>query len=297
MISIIVPAHNEASLIGQGLRAMTEGAGPGELEVIVVCNGCSDATADIARSFGEPVRVVETDVASKSHALNLGDAEARGFPRIYVDADVVLPLDGLRRLARALEGGEALAASPEVETILLGGTSAAVRGFYKVWMSLPYVREGMIGTGSYALSREGRARFDAFPAVIADDGYIRLLFSRGERIKVTDAVSRVLAPKTVRDLIKVKTRSRLGVEELARKFPDLHITDRRRKNYGQALLKLLARPGLYPGLAVYVWVTARSMMRVRKQARDLQSYVWERDNSSRIGPSQSPGGDRVSNVE
>src|SRR3954468_3654219 len=98
MISVIVPAHNEEAVIGQGLRALTEGARAGELEVIVVCNGCRDATAKVAAAFGEPVKVIETDVASKTHALNLGDAAAGGFPRIYVDADVALSLDGVRAL-------------------------------------------------------------------------------------------------------------------------------------------------------------------------------------------------------
>jgi cellulose synthase/poly-beta-1,6-N-acetylglucosamine synthase-like glycosyltransferase len=82
MISIIVPAHDEETLIGAGLEALTRGAEPGELEVIVVCNGCRDATADVARRVGEPVRVIETPVASKIHALNLGDQAASGYPRL-----------------------------------------------------------------------------------------------------------------------------------------------------------------------------------------------------------------------
>ena len=53
----------------------------------------------------------------------------------------------------------------------------------------------MIGVGVYALSEEGRRRFDEFPEVIADDGYVRMLFSGTERIRVDDAPSvRVYAP-------------------------------------------------------------------------------------------------------
>jgi glycosyltransferase involved in cell wall biosynthesis len=52
MISIIIPAHNESSVIARTLKAMTDGAKPGELDVIVVCNGCSDDTAVVAGRFG-----------------------------------------------------------------------------------------------------------------------------------------------------------------------------------------------------------------------------------------------------
>src|SRR3954471_7426366 len=89
--SIIVPAHNEATTIGRCLDALTDGARPGELEIIVVCNGCTDRTAAEARRFERRgVTVVETDVSSKVSALNLGDAAAHAFPRLYVDADVVI---------------------------------------------------------------------------------------------------------------------------------------------------------------------------------------------------------------
>ena len=53
MISVIIPAHNEERVIARTLEAMVAGASPGELEIIVVANGCSDATADVARGFGE----------------------------------------------------------------------------------------------------------------------------------------------------------------------------------------------------------------------------------------------------
>ena len=48
MISVIIPAHNEESVIARCLEAFVTGAEPGELEAIVVANGCSDATAEIA---------------------------------------------------------------------------------------------------------------------------------------------------------------------------------------------------------------------------------------------------------
>src|SRR5688500_10442289 len=111
MPSIIIPAHNEASVIGRCISALLRGAGPDELQIIVVCNGCSDDTESVVRRFGNAVELIVTPVASKIHALNLGDAAAKLFPRFFVDADVVLPLDAVRRISGALESGK-LAAAP-----------------------------------------------------------------------------------------------------------------------------------------------------------------------------------------
>ena len=101
----------------------------------------------------------------------------------------------------------------------LRGSSRAVRAYYRIWKQLPYVREGMIGVGVYALSEEGRRRFADFPEIIADDGYVRMLFSSSERIRVDDAPVRVYAPEGLSDLVRIKTRSRLGRYQLRQRFP------------------------------------------------------------------------------
>ena len=169
MISLIVPAHDEEAVIGRLLQGLTVSGASEELEILVICNGCSDRTAAVARGFGAPVRVIESDVASKAHALRLGDAAARFFPRFYVDADVQLDLESVRRVAAALESGSCLAAAPRMR-VDLSGAPWAVRAYYRIWLRLPYHREGMIGSGVYALSERGRARFGEFPDIISDDG-------------------------------------------------------------------------------------------------------------------------------
>src|SRR5262249_21792528 len=155
--------------------------------------------------FGERIQVVETEVASKTHALNLGDERARGYPRFYVDADVVLPLEAVRIIAARLEETGAPAASPSMD-VDLTGSSWPVRAFYAVWRRMPYTREGMIGVGVYVLTEAGRARFDRFPDVVADDGFVRCHFAPSERILVDEARVRVVAPASLPDLVRVKTR-------------------------------------------------------------------------------------------
>jgi len=282
MTSIIIPAHNEESVIRRGLHAVLDGAKPGELEVIVVCNGCSDATAAVAREFGTAVRVIETDVPSKSNALNLGDAAATGFPRVYLDADVILDLASIRLLAEALRQPGVLAAAPRVDTVFTAGSDWAVRAFYDFWMALPFVREGMMAAGAYAMNEAGRARFGRFPDVIADDGFCRLQFRPDERVEVADAVSRVVAPSRFSDLVKIRSRSRLGVYQLQTRFPELYAAERRSKRYGHTLGYVLKRLDLYPAAIPFILVTVISRLRAGRQKRLIGEYVWERDNSSRL---------------
>lgn len=281
LISIVVPAYNEASVIGRCLDALLQDDRPGEVEILVVCNGCSDETAEIASSYGEPVRVIETAVPSKTHALNLADASATGFPRIYMDADVIVSRDSIRKIAASLDGGSVLAAAPRPVDVFLPETTWAVRAYYRFWGALPYIQDGMIAAGVYALSRDGRERFEAFPDLIADDGYVRLQFAPEERIQVTDAISRVVAPTSLTHLLKIRTRSRMGVMQLHLRYPELAQRETRAKKYGPALLSVVLRPSLYAAALPYLYVTLASRIRARRQSKLAQRYVWERDDSSR----------------
>ena len=279
-LSVVIAAYNEDEVIGRCLDALLSTARPTELEIVVVCNGCTDRTAEVARAYGDGVRVIETPIASKTAALNLGDDAASGFPRLYVDADVTLPLASVRRIAGRLAEPDALAAAPTMQ-VDLRGSSLAVRAYYRVWTRLPYVREGMIGVGVYALSEDGRRRFEAFPDVIADDGYVRALFDASERVCVDDAPVRVYAPKRFSDLVRIKTRSRLGRYELGQRFPDLMARERGTKSYSDAVRTLVVLPWLWPAAFVYAAVQVKTRWRARRQLASLDTYVWERDPSSR----------------
>lgn len=293
MISIVIPAFNEEAVIARCLRGLTAGAAPGEIEVIVACNGCRDRTATIAREFGPPVRVVETSRASKIAALNLGDQAARGFPRCFVDADVEITIEDVRRVAALLAEGRVHAAAPGLR-VDLTRSSWAVKAFYAIWLRRPYHRAGTIGSGFYAVSETGRARFTQFPEIIADDAYMRALFRPDERGAVPGAQFTIRAPKTLRDLIKIKTRSRLGLYELYRKFPDLPgyrdrsreapLTEADRAIPSRSILHRepwLAHPSLWPCTLVYLFVNLVTRLRAQRQRATLGAYRWERDNSSR----------------
>jgi glycosyltransferase involved in cell wall biosynthesis len=286
-ISVVIPAHDEEAVVGRCLSALVGHARPGELEVAVVCNGCTDSTAEVARRFKNGVRVIETRVASKTHALNLGDAAVTGFPRYYIDADVELPLESLRRIAGRLDG-DVLAAAPSMAPDL-SDSSWPVRAFYAIWTRLPCTREGMIGCGVYVLSERGRRRFGTFPDVVADDGFVRMHFAPQERARVDDAPVRVVPPATLSELVRVKARSRMGGFELARRYPALVAGARGRRGLADALRVVAVRPWLWPHACVYLWVNVRARMLARRRLARRAAYVWDRDASSRRAGAVSGG--------
>lgn len=284
MISIVIPAHNEEAVIGRTLATF---GGRHDLEVIVVCNGCQDQTAAVARGCGTNVRVVETDVASKVHALNLGDSVAQGWPRFYVDADVQISADAILRMASVLESGRALAVAPRFG-MDLRRSNWFVRAFYAVNGLLPTSREGIGGSGVYGLSEAGRRRFGEFPKLTADDGFVRVQFRPEERMTVDDCVSVVTAPRTLKELIRIKTRSHYGTMELRRAFPDLW--QNRGATNGGTLRRLAVRPWWWPKLAVYLFVKAVVRWRARRQMAAGGAPRWERDETSRETGARSATG-------
>ncbi len=133
-LSVVVPAHDEARTLGRTLAALTSAAGGETPEVVVVANGCSDDTAEVARAAG--ARVVELGQASKAAALRAGDEAATAFPRVYLDADIVLTPGTLGHLAERLRRGDVHAASPSIR-FDLRGSSWPVRAFYRPTPSCP----------------------------------------------------------------------------------------------------------------------------------------------------------------
>ncbi len=281
MISVLIPAHNEEDVIGLALNRLLDGALPGEVQLVVVCNGCSDRTAEVARAAAPGITVIESVIPSKSEAINTGMDACSGECVVVADADVSMTVQDLRQLAAGLRGAGVLAAAPAVRMEYLPGTTWGVRAFYRFWMSLPYVQEGMMAAGVWALNEAGRQRVGRLPRIISDDGYVRLLFAEGERIEVGSAVSVVLAPLTIPDLVKIKTRSRLGWYELRTRFPELLAREVRTRRYASAWFGVLARPSLWLAALPYLYVNLLSRRRAVLQARNLATYRWERDEGSR----------------
>jgi cellulose synthase/poly-beta-1,6-N-acetylglucosamine synthase-like glycosyltransferase/peptidoglycan/xylan/chitin deacetylase (PgdA/CDA1 family) len=100
-VSVVVPAYNEKEGIAATVRSLASGDHPGGIEVVVVDDGSTDGTADIAEGLGLPnVRVVRKPNAGKASALNAGVALARHDLIVTVDADTIFESDSVRRLVQ-----------------------------------------------------------------------------------------------------------------------------------------------------------------------------------------------------
>jgi len=289
VISIVVPAHDEATVLARCLGALLAGAAPGEFEIVVVCNGCTDETATEARRFGAAVRVLEIAASSKIEALRAGDAVATGFPRFYVDADVVLGTAAVRAVARELTEPTPLAVAAPRAEVDLHDRPWAVRAFYRVWTSLPFFGDGFVGAGVYAFSAHGRARFGDFPRLVADDGFARLVGKPEERRTVAGAAFTFFPPRTLRALLGVMTRIRAGRLELHRTFPELLANETTRP--ARSLAFLLRRPDLWAPACAYLPLMLLAELRARWWLRARRNVPWGQDRSSRRPATPAaPGG-------
>jgi len=278
VITIIVPAHNEAAVIGRLLGQLVSDTEPGELDVIVVPNGCTDDTAEVAASFGAPVRVLSIPLASKYEAIKAGDHAARGFPRVYIDADVEIGITDVRALARVLEGPKVIASAPR-RRLDLAGTPWTVRWHYDVWTRLPEVQRGLFGRGVIAVSETGHKRIATLPPLIGEDLAASLSFAPEERTIVPDASVVVHTPRTFADLLRRRIRVEVMVAQVERArvatgpTPRTHPSD----------LVTVARsePQMLPRVALFLAVAMLARLRAHRAVTREDFSTWLRDESSR----------------
>jgi glycosyltransferase involved in cell wall biosynthesis len=278
--SIVIPAHNEARVIGRLLDSLLTDSLEDETDIVVVCNGCADDTARIAAAHGPRVRVVETPVPSKHAALRTGDDHARGFPRLYVDADVVITSADVRALTEPLndDASGILATAPE-RHIPLGGCAWRVRAYYQVWQRLPAVRAGLFGRGVIAVSKAGHARIAALPPLMADDLAASLAFAPEERLVVGAAHVVVHPPRTWPDLIRRRIRAAVSTAQVEQHRRPREPSARTGK--ADLLGVLRGEPKLFPGVAVFVAAAVVARRRAGKAIRTQDFGTWLRDESSR----------------
>lgn len=287
MTSIVIAAHNEAAVIGRCLDTLLAGAEPGEFDVTVVANGCTDATAQVAAAR-PGVSVLDLPKAGKVPALNAGDALARGFPRIYLDADIVISADGARALRDAVNDpatAPVLAATARRE-LDLSRSPLLVRAYYAISSRLPAFQNALFGRGVVALSAEGRARFGRFPDVVADDLFLDSLFSAAEKREVGSVSSRVAVPRRTSALVRRLVRVRRGNAALRAQAAVAGAGVRGTARTSWLRDVALRDPALLPAAACYAGITLLAAGLARLPAQP--AGAWGFDNSSRSGD-QQPG--------
>jgi cellulose synthase/poly-beta-1,6-N-acetylglucosamine synthase-like glycosyltransferase len=101
VLSLVIAAHDEASVIDGKVRNALALDYPRErLEVIVACDGCTDATAELARAAGADV-VLELPRGGKIRAQDAAVERARGEVIAFSDANALWEAGAARALAAA----------------------------------------------------------------------------------------------------------------------------------------------------------------------------------------------------
>jgi hypothetical protein len=209
------------------------------------------------------------------------------FPRLYIDADVVLTGADARRLAAALERPGVMAAAPERELPLVD-SDWRVRAFYRVWLKLPTVHQGLFGRGAVAVSEAGHARLATLPPLMADDLASSLAFAPDERAVVTEVRAVIRPPRSWPDLMRRRIRAMTSTAQLEHQQATGAVPVVGDKSSGAARTStadlravLRAEPSLLPSALVFVVTAVLARKAARKVVRAGDFGTWLRDESSR----------------
>ncbi|REH22818.1 MULTISPECIES: bifunctional polysaccharide deacetylase/glycosyltransferase family 2 protein [unclassified Streptomyces] len=144
-VTVIVPAYNEKECIEATLRSLARSTHP--VEIIVVDDGSTDGTADIAESLGLPgVRVVRQANAGKPAALNNGVRHARYDIVVMMDGDTVFEPDTVRHLVQPF-------ADPSVGAVAGNAKVGNRRTLIGAWQHIEYVMGFNLDRRMYDLLR------------------------------------------------------------------------------------------------------------------------------------------------
>ncbi len=274
--TLLIPAHNEAAVIGKTLRSLASGVLRNDFRIVVIANGCSDATAQVARSVLPQALVLETDTLGKCNALNLGFNEAdRDKPIVCLDADISVTAETVTALVEAVwtDGAYAACATMHAETT---NASLWVRSYYKGWQTNPYFNHGKFG-GLFALSPRAAARVFPLPLITADDEFVRRSFKPSEVVHVPDCQFTARAPKTLASLLKVRQRSLRGAREVS----ELGFSNPEKGSVGIVLRRAASTPSL--AFPVFVYAAINAWVRVSMScSRQTGFHQWERDLTTRV---------------
>jgi cellulose synthase/poly-beta-1,6-N-acetylglucosamine synthase-like glycosyltransferase/peptidoglycan/xylan/chitin deacetylase (PgdA/CDA1 family) len=247
-VAVIIPAYNEAVGIARTIRSVAASRYP-DLEIVVVDDGSTDATASIVARLAIPrVHIIRQDNGGKAAALNTGVEHTDAEIVVMVDGDTLFEPDTLQRLVEPLTRDPdvgAVSGNTKVgnRTHLLGRWQHIeyVMGFnldrrmYEVLQCTPTV-PGAIG----AFRREVLDEVGGVPGdTLAEDTDLTLAIGRtGRRIVYADdARAWTEAPSTLGALWRQRYRWSFGTMQAVWKHRGAMLSrDRRERRIGRRAL-------------------------------------------------------------
>lgn len=276
-LTVIIPAHNEASAVDSCLRAVLDDPKGDQLEIIVVANGCSDDTAARARRHSG-VTVIETETGSKALALELGRQASEPGIRVYLDADIIVSPGAIGAVADLVDRPGVEGGAPAIRLEAPADATTPLRHYLDVWTAAPYFQQNLIGSGFFALSQEAQDRIGAWPSLVADDLVALTHLAPQERAVAREHWFRHEVPRSIRDMYRVEIRREAGRAE----FAEWAARERREIAEegagGRWLLQVARSPRRWFGVALFVGVKALAKRQGAKVARSGQ-ISWNHDRS------------------
>jgi len=230
-VSIIVPCYNEQEGIVASLKSLMNQTYP-NIEIIVVDDGSSDRTYELAKTFEfndgiKSLRVLSKPNGGKSRALNYGIQRASGDLICDVDADSKLDPFAIELLVQHFKDEEIAAVAGSVKVInddtfitklqsleYIEGLNMVKNG--QAFLKLVNIIPGPIGMfRKDALKKVGYYSHDTF----AEDCDITLnLIAHGYKIDFEpDAIAYTEAPEHLLDLLKQRYRWTRGILQAIKK--------------------------------------------------------------------------------
>lgn len=276
--SIIIPAHNESTTIGRLLRGIVDRDDATAFDIVVVCNGCADDTAAVARRHLPQGRVFEIETASKNAALALGHSVTDVFPRVLIDADIEIDRASIFSLIEPL-GVKVLATAPQ-RVVDRQDASAVVSWYLDVWERLPQVSEGLFARGVIALSKFGFDRCAGLSSIMSDDLAISEAFGLDERRVVHTAVAVVRPARNLRSLLARRIRVATGNLQA----DDEGIRSAASRTTWRVLLRMcMDDPRIIPKVPIFIGIAILSRPSALWAFQRRDFGTWRRDESSRSG--------------
>jgi len=176
-VTVLVAAHNEEDNIAKRIENLLASDYPEDkLEIVVVCDGCSDRTVPMAQSYRD-VKVLDLPRRGKASAINEGVCHASGEVIVFADARQRFAPDAIRRLVSILVCSGAGAVGGELVLIDREGAPRAMGAYWAYEKLLrrleAYVDSPLQCSGAiYAIRRE---HFVPMPeGLVLDDMWVPL---------------------------------------------------------------------------------------------------------------------------
>lgn len=223
-VSLVVPAYNEGAILASVLSQLVESFPAAE--ILVVSDGSTDDTVDVARSFAPSVGVLEyRPNRGKGCAVRTGMLAASGTTLVFTDADLPFGVEGIARILDVLETQEEVDIAIVEKTgayrgVLYRAARAAVRVGVRLSLGLEHAdtQAGLKGfRRSVAQDIFSRAVVDGFAA---DMEILGIAARRGYRVAAVplQVVNDSLRPSTF--TVPHGLRLLRDVRDIRRRLPE-----------------------------------------------------------------------------